>query len=518
MRLRSEFIRAGARQACIAALLIASIARVFAAADDARDTTIVVTGQICRQNVPKSLFGFNVPWVSFQRGYWRNGAVRREIIEWLVPFEGAVYRYPGGDISNWFDWRPTVRRKDHRGPQYAKYGQFEVARFGFGEYVEFVKEVGGVPLVTVNLLGLEGPKPETWDAETAARIAADWVTHAKKFARADNPTLLSSCSPSFGCNVVLWELGNELDVGKTKWTGSHYVSVATRVAQEMRRANDSIVIIPQTNTHPWNQSKRRFSRDVITGMAGTASMFSIHAYYGVRGVPRAMEYIQDLESDLAQAAVPDGAIAVTEHARWPWAPGEPVSPYGPLWLKTGDVWGALDAAEFILSIAVRPRVMLAAWHALGAEGPWQLFYVDKQDRLAPNVVYWALRVLREGWRANALTTTVAGPNTTGAPGTSDVSALMMAEPAPSLSRSLLVVNRASSSTVVRLKMPAAANRRISATQVFLTGDRPDEANTPVMPSAVQMQRKPVMIEFDAAGVARLEVPKLSVSAFLWNSH
>jgi hypothetical protein len=283
----------------------------------------------------------------------------------------------------------------------------------------------------------------------------------------------------------------------------------------MRRANDAILIIPHTNTHPWNQKKRTFSQEVIEGLDEVASMFSIHAYYGLRGVPRAVEYVSDLESDLRTTALPGVPIAVTEHARWPWPPGEPVSPYGPIWLKTGDVWGALDTADFILAMALRPRVVLATWHALGAEGPWQLFYVDKQDRLAPNVVYWALRVLREGWREKASRALVTGPNTSGAPGPTDVSALLMTSAGPTAGKSLMILNRASSVNVVRVTIPGARNQRISATHVFLSGESPEQANTPAKPGSVQMQRTTVAVEFDASGTASIEVPKLSVNAYIW---
>src|SRR5690606_18530967 len=42
-----------------------------------------------RTTPPLQLFGFNLIWDRFQAGYWRNGRVRPEVVEWLKPFRGA---------------------------------------------------------------------------------------------------------------------------------------------------------------------------------------------------------------------------------------------------------------------------------------------------------------------------------------------------------------------------------------------------------------------------------------------
>ena len=43
-------------------------------------------------------FGFNLEWVDFQQDMWdaTNLQVKPAVVDWLKPFAGAVYRYPGG--------------------------------------------------------------------------------------------------------------------------------------------------------------------------------------------------------------------------------------------------------------------------------------------------------------------------------------------------------------------------------------------------------------------------------------
>ena len=47
------------------------------------------------------------------------GRVEDEAVKWLQAFPGAVYRYPGGTESNYFDWKSAVGPKEQRAPRKA---------------------------------------------------------------------------------------------------------------------------------------------------------------------------------------------------------------------------------------------------------------------------------------------------------------------------------------------------------------------------------------------------------------
>jgi hypothetical protein len=51
-------------------------------------------------------FGFSFVWVEFHDSLWNDftGRVDGTAIRCLKDFPGAVYRYPGGTESNYFDW------------------------------------------------------------------------------------------------------------------------------------------------------------------------------------------------------------------------------------------------------------------------------------------------------------------------------------------------------------------------------------------------------------------------------
>ena len=95
---------------------------------------------IIRDNAPKELFGFNLPWRDFQIGYFRNGEVKDELIELLSPFYGASYRYPGGSPTSSFEWRNSIGPVAQRKLQHADYDRYSIPEFGLNEFANFVVE------------------------------------------------------------------------------------------------------------------------------------------------------------------------------------------------------------------------------------------------------------------------------------------------------------------------------------------------------------------------------------------
>ena len=65
-------------------------------------TVTVCTDVVLREELPDTLFGFNVMHYHFERDIWdgRKQEVPASVMEYLEPFDGALFRYPGGLVSN----------------------------------------------------------------------------------------------------------------------------------------------------------------------------------------------------------------------------------------------------------------------------------------------------------------------------------------------------------------------------------------------------------------------------------
>lgn len=474
---------------------------------------------VARRAVPKEIFGFNIPWANFQRGYWRNQQVRPEVIEWLKPFYGAVYRYPGGEISNWFEWQKTVGAVASRERQYSNSGRQEKAEFGFDEYLDFVKAVNGLPLVTVNL---KGTKSRIWDDVAVTRNNVKWVQYAIDREGAVDDVKLSYCQEGKKCPVQWWELGNELDWGKGAWSPDRYAQRAYNVGSEMLKVDPSLKLIAQTATAPWNKGRilktpaRKFDRTVGQALNSIAYGYAYHPYYDGMSIPEVNRYLKNVINNFSEydsGGLP--AIFVTEHARWPKKPlfGD----WKDNWGQTGNLGGAIATVDFLLSQMTIPNVRAAMWHALGAWGPWQLFYVNSNnDSTYPNVVYWGLRVTRQGLLDDAIKTHVSSPNLSNYSGGYDVRALFMRS-RDGERYSLMTVNRSGEAQKARLNIPSWAGRSFNVRHYFITGKSKAEENRVGDENRVTMRDELMTVGFDVDGQAIISLPAFSVSSFLFES-
>lgn len=475
----------------------------------------VDTGSVARSAVPASLFGFNVPWMNFQRGYWRVDQVRPEVIEWLKPFSGAVYRYPGGEVSNWFEWEKAVGPVGSRVAQYTNFGPTK-AEFGFDEFLDFVKAVHGVPLVTVNLKGTKGA---AWDDNEATRSNAEWVRYSvQREGAAVAGSSSRFCQEGRKCPVEWWELGNELDWGKGAWTPEQYVKRAGAVGRAMKEVDPAIKLIAHTATSPWGVKQsfgaktREFDNAVGKGLGGISYGYAYHPYYDGINIPEVNRYMERAINGLATASSAAGSppVFITEHGRWPNRPA--FGEWQTVWGKTGNLGGAVSTADYLLTQLMIPNVRAAMWHSLGARGPWQLFYLDSNtDELYPNAVYWGLRVLRNGLLDDVLKGEVSSPNTTGYGGGYDVRAVFMRE-RTGARYSLMTTNRSGTDQKAHLVIPNWAGRQFKARQYYVTGGSDSDANVTEAKTRVTMRDRSLIVQFDAKGRAAINLPRYSVSS------
>jgi hypothetical protein len=431
----------------------------------------VADGPALRVQAPQALFGFNVPWRDFQLAFIRGGEVRPEVIDWLKPFAGAVYRYPGGSPSNWFDWNDALGDPASRRPLHADHNRFARVEFGVTEFLQFLEKVDGEALLTGNLIG---PYKQF---RTAQELQSDGAA----FARLISGFPAFKCGGGSRCRLFAIELGNEVDWEPHAIGAADYVQRAVSFRAGIGTALPNTRYIANGRTAPWDRRAadyRRFNDVVVTGLAGQIAGLAVHPYYDGISVSRALQLVDEFAA-VGDRAAP--AVFVTEHARWPAQPL--VGEWRQNWYQTTSLGGAISTADFLLGLIERPAVQVANWHALAGIGPWQLFEWDqKSDALTPSALYWGMRLLRESYLDDVLRSEArsARPATYG--GGYDQRLVTMRS-ADGKRLSVLGINRAEAALNVSLEWPRGTQPRATSMH-WIGGASPDTHNTAASPLLV----------------------------------
>jgi alpha-N-arabinofuranosidase len=463
--------------------IAALIASIGAHADDCQQPGVqeisieINTTKIIRADAPKEIFGFNIAWWSFQRGYFRTGSVRPELIEWLLPFAGAAYRYPGGSPSNWFEWRKSVGAVAQRAAQHSEFERYAVAEFGLMELSEFILAVKGRAVLTLNLVGPYKKSPLSPDELAIDTLEMmNYVLNKTKF----------GCVGGDKCGVMAWELGNELEWAPYNWPASTYIKRADAVVTTVSAVMPEAQWIANGRTAPWGAKSpdyRSYNTAIAAGLAGKVHAISIHPYYDGITIPTAAQYVTDFGKtwDHARAG---GKVFVTEHARWPTQPTVGKWEYN--WYQGTGVGGAISSVDFVLATLMNPLVASANWGGLAVEGPWQLVRLDKtKDLLYPSPVYWGLRTIREAYLDHVVHTRYKQPTDLAYAGYS-VRILGMSS-TDGKSASVIGVNRNAAPYKIRILWSGGTRKRGQGLLRTVSGASTSEDNTDAEPEKITMK-------------------------------
>lgn len=453
---------------------------------------------LIRKNLKPHFFGFNIVWVGFQEDWVsaKTGEVAPAVVEAMSAFPGAVYRYPGGTVSNYFDWRSTIGSVESRTAQKAvDWKGSESVRFGFHEYLQFVRRVGGEPWLVANLFG-------TYDREGTLEPLIDsargWAESARKI----------------NAGILRWELGNELDRDRFQWPPDKYASRANAIAQAIRQADPEarfVSLLEDYDAQKWI-SASEYNTQVAASLSSLTHEYALHLYYdgkpGGPPMPHRYRHVCDSVRAAENGHGRSAKLWITEHARWP--PGFDTPAWKENWPKTQDLSGALAVADMVIAASQSPAVEGLFLHSLsGSHGPWPLFHQTKAG-LKPSLVYWALRVLRDSMLDQALQTVTFSKNASGYLGGYDIRASVLTNKDQS-QFTLWAVNRAPVATNVHLKLPQLSGKSITAEMNVLADIDLNVSNVDHINQVVPISRV-VSLVFDNQGVANILLPAFSVSA------
>lgn len=349
-------------------------------------SVVVYSDQIIRPKVKANFFGFTLDWFQFQNAFYRLDRVRPEVVDWLRPFKGAVYRYSGG---NDFEWQSAVGPINKRKKIYANYQGFVHPYFGPSEFFELMQDVDGKAVVLLNVAGVKG---EIKNREVMINDNLNYLQWLNK----NSP----GCVGGVNCPIYYFELGNEVDFEKPlRWSASFYSERVLPLIKEAKVKFPLIKFAVVGKTAPWDGELdiigESFDGVVASNLARNVDAVTIHPYYDGYPVSAVESYINKLAKTY-KTHNSNVKVLVTEHGRWPSIPAS--GDWEKNWYQASGSAGGMSSADFILMSMVNPNIDGAMWHTISATGPWQLFHLNKiNDSVYPSAVYWTLRTLREGF-------------------------------------------------------------------------------------------------------------------------
>jgi alpha-N-arabinofuranosidase len=198
------------------------------------------------------------------------GSVRRDVFDKVKALRPAFIRWPGGNVAQDYHWQWGIGPRDDRltWTNLSWKNEPEPADFGTAEFIEFSRNVGAQPSLTVNVEGLGATAEE----------AAAWVEYCNGAPTTKYGALRAVHGHREPYNIKLWEVGNEI---WGDWVRGHsdadtYARNFNLYAAAMRKVDPTIKLIAV------GDNDLNWDRTVLRIAGANVDYLAIHHYYGRR--------------------------------------------------------------------------------------------------------------------------------------------------------------------------------------------------------------------------------------------
>lgn len=176
--------------------------------------------------------------------------------------------------------------------------------------------------------------------------------------------------------VVIWELGNEVDIKINIFTPQYYVDKARLTIEAIKGVDPDAKFAACGATAPWSGKRdwRSWNTIILQSLGSQIDYLTFHPYYKrVQSSMNSMEnYMNEMKQQILASTGSDRIkLYVSEHGVWPMNLDDRTT-----WTQTHDLKGTLATGAFIGRLYKRPDVAFSTTHAFGASGPWGAIYRD----------------------------------------------------------------------------------------------------------------------------------------------
>ncbi len=476
---------------------------------------VVHEDRVLREQHLGDFFSFNMNHYRFEQDLLEaDGTVSRAPIENLRALPDVFYRYPGGLVSNSFDWQSAIGPVRERRPQ-ASVGHAAAApvRFGIDEYFGFLEQTGGRAWYVLNLLGWSATEPNV-------EVPLEEVTAANK-------RLARHIKERYDAPLYL-QLGNELDRAAYQWPVEKYVERSRETIDAMRSELPDARFVVFLRDFDWTYkgkkdpragTKSRYKDFIPAVLAGLPDVndFSLHFYYDDPGLDKRTKRVgwrlNQIKSAIDVARNARGGKApnvwITEHARGVNLEEGKGMQRAAL---TSNLFATISTADFLIGLSQIPEVKGAFWHGLNA-GPWQLFDATIEHRdLRPRPIYWGYRVLRSVLLEQTLATDVGPQSGAQYWDGYDIRATGF-NSRDGATFGLWIANRRNEAVTLSVRFAPFADDEVAVRRFEIRGPEGANADSPGTNPVVELDPDATSMQFGANGVIELVVSPLSVTAF-----
>lgn len=224
--------------------------------------------------IDKQLFGTNLEWFNDAGGLASSDQALKKRITELAALQGvSVMRFPGGILSDYYDWHdgigPQAQRRVMQHPSDSGKSRHT---FGSPEFFQLLKDTNSEGLITVNV-GTGTPK-----------LAADWVAYANQ----PNHAQRAKDGHPAPMDIKLWEIGNEVYLPgnpsekKITQTPAEYAENYLAFSQAIKKVDPTVttIAIGLAKSHIGPDSEFDDWTEVLLKKAGHAiDMIAVHNAY-----------------------------------------------------------------------------------------------------------------------------------------------------------------------------------------------------------------------------------------------
>ncbi|UED86645.1 alpha-N-arabinofuranosidase [Streptomyces profundus] len=229
-----------------------------------------------------------------------EAGLRTDVLELVRELGVTAIRYPGGNFVSGYKWEDSVGPRDERPRRLdLAWKSTESNRFGLSEFVDFVRKVGGTPMMAVNL-GTRG---------------VGEAIELQEYANHQGGTALSDLRAAHGdkdpFDIRLWCLGNELD---GPWQTGHktadeYGRLAAETARAMRQIDPDVELVACGSSNQAMPTFAAWESTVLEHTYDLVDHISLHAYY----YPRDGDVDSFIASAVDTESFIENVVATADH-------------------------------------------------------------------------------------------------------------------------------------------------------------------------------------------------------------